>query len=162
MTTPRDINTYGGVFLDQTPVQNPQTQQSAAFANRANEDIAQMTRTTTKARVTFVPVVTPAPVVLSALTITVDSHYGSGSAQKPVLTKSATGIYSLVFPASAIDSLAVTEVVSFVDGNASVRGLTNGSARVISIATNTIVVYVYDAAGALADLTLDTIVLRAE
>jgi hypothetical protein len=162
MTTPRDINTYGGVFLDQTPVQNPTTQQSAAFANRANEDLAQLTRTTTKARVTFIPVAAAGPVVVDALTITIASHYGSGSAQKPVITKTATGIYSAVFPASAIDSLAVTETVSFVDGDAAVRGPTNGSARVFSIATNTIVVYVYDAAGALADLTLDTIVLRAE
>ena len=162
MTTPRDINTYGGVFLDQTPVQNPQTQQSAAFANRANEDLAQLTRTTTKARVTFVPVATAAPIALSALTVTVASHYGSGSAQKPVITKTATGIYSIVFPASAIDSLDGSETVSFVDGSAAVRGVTDGYARVFSIATNTIVVYVYDAAGALADLTLDTIVLRAE
>lgn len=162
MAEAKDINGYGGVFTDAIPVQNPKTELAAAFYNRNSEDTAQMTRTSTKARITFTPVATAGPVVLVANTIGVNSHWGAGSAQKPGIVKNSTGDYTITMPSSFTDAVGYVEQVVFLDATAGVRGPVLGRAQVYSIASNVISVHVYDASGALADLTTDTIVVRAE
>lgn len=162
MAGPRDIFTYGGVFVDANVVEDPETELSAAYYDRLAEDTAQMTRTTTKARCTFVPVAAAAPQTLSPVNITSSSHWGLGSPQKPVITKTGTGSYRVIYPTTFTDALGVAEDVTFDDAFAQVRGLTDGYARVSSVAANAIAVLVYDASGALADLTGNTIVVRAE
>lgn len=162
MAEAADINTYGGVFSDEKPVENPKTQQAAAFFNRMSEDTAQMTRTSCKARITFVPVATAGPIALDASTIGINSHWGSGSTQKPAILKNDTGDYTITMPASFTDTVGYIESVAFLDADAGVRGTTLGRAQVYAVASNVISVHVYNSSNALADLTTATIVVRAE
>lgn len=162
MDGPRDIFTYGGVFVDANVVENPQKELSAVYYDRLAEDTAQMSRTTIKARCSFIPTAAAAPVTLDPSTVTSRSHWGTGSPQKPVVTKTATGAYTITYPATFTDALGLVEDVTFDDASAQVRGATDGHARVRGITGTAITVFVYDAASALADLTGNTVHVRAE
>lgn len=111
MATPRTIDTYGGVFTDASPVEDPTTTQSAAQYTRHSEDTAQMTRTSLKAWVKFKTSAAAAPV-----TITPDagySHMGVDGAALPVVTKTATGEYRVTYTTPFTDGLGESEAISF-------------------------------------------------
>ncbi len=112
MTTPRDIDSYGGAFVDESPVRNPTTQQSAAYANRLHEDVAQMTNTTVKFWVTFTPTLNAAPYTLSASGVLVRTHFGTGPTAKPTIDKTATGRYTMTFASTYTDGLDESEATS--------------------------------------------------
>lgn len=110
MEAPRDLSTYGGPYSDLLPVEDPTVEQSAAFGNRLMTDVAQMSRTSEKGWVIF-PLSTGGAGVISASSVTAQSHWGTGSSEKPVVEKTATGTYTLTYAASYVDEVGTTENV---------------------------------------------------
>jgi hypothetical protein len=170
MALRQTIQDYGGPYQDQEPVENPQVQISAGFDNRALEDQAQMTRTSDHAKIRF-DTIAGAPATLPPSSVTHHSQWGSGDAQKPVVEKIADpGVYSVTYAAAFVDSLGVSETVSFFDARVSVRTGDAADALdavVLAVASNVIVVATYSPPGTLADagnssaLPL-TVVVRAD
>jgi hypothetical protein len=158
MTTPRDINTYGGIFVDAFTVAVPKQEQSSSFANRANADLAEMSRTTTFGFVLFTTTATAGPV---AATVTAGrSHMGSGSGQWPTVQKTATGLYTVTYPTSFNDDLLLAENVSLTSGTVALQAPTApGFVFIDTIVTNVVHVKVYNASSSLADLAGSTVAL---
>lgn len=110
MAESRTIDSYGGVQHDALVVEDPTTEWSAAYGMRTLEDVAHMTRTTTKVVVQF-PTTTTAAV--TPVTATAGrSHAGTSSGLFPTVSKTATGRYTVTFPSSFVDALDVTETLS--------------------------------------------------
>jgi hypothetical protein len=146
--TPKTIASYGGPFADAEPVEDPTSEISATFDNRALEDTAQMTRTIPKARFTFVTRTSA-----GACTVrNVSTIFASGSGVTPTVTQSATGQYLVTFPTSASDGLGTTETISFVEAMGTVMSTTAGYVQCVEPTSNTFLVYVRDSTGAASDL----------
>ena len=150
MTTPRTIDTYGGVFTDQTPVEDPTTTQSAAQYTRHAEDTAQMTRTAVKAWVKFKTSAAAAPV-----SITPDAGYsqmGTGGAVLPLVVKTATGVYRVTYTTPFTDGLGESEAVAFVSSHGHVSdAATFGLVQTTENAAQ-VFVYVATTGGVASDL----------
>jgi hypothetical protein len=150
---PKTIGNYGGPKIDALPVSNPETQVAASEMNRYMEDMAQTTRTVLRAAVTFPTDLAAAPLTIPPGSITNRSVWGSGPAQKPVITKTGVGLYTLTFPATFTDALGTVETVAFYAGHGSCMSADvddDIAARTITLAANVVTIGVY-AAGVLAD-----------
>ena len=82
------------------------------------------------------------------------SVWGNGDAQKPLITKTATGIYRVTYDASFTDALGEVESVSFFDGHVSVKTVDPADdvkGAVLSIASNVVDVALYSTVSTLAD-----------
>jgi hypothetical protein len=153
---PKEISDYGGEFEDGGVVSNPRTEQSAAYANRVFEDVAQMTHTVPRAWVSFATSSGGAGAIDEIDAISV---WGEGTAV-PTLAKTATGTYTVSYAATYEDALvgtesddiSETETVYFRFGWGSARGSTFGHVQVDPV-DNVVTVYVFDATGALSDLS---------
>ena len=150
MTTPRTIDSYGGVFTDEEPVMNPTTEQSAAFGTRQMEDTAQMTRTSVKAWVLFPTVAAAAP--QTPVATAGRSQMGVAGADLPTIAKTATGRYTVTYPASWTDGLGESENIAFLQAGGTVQHLTTFGTVQCTVAANVISVAIFDAAGAATDL----------
>lgn len=153
----RNVTTYG-VFVDSQPTANPLAEFSASSQNRMNEDLAQLTRTGPRALFSFQTTSTAAPVSVSAVDVV--TVWGEGSGSAPLIQKTATGTYVATFQASYQDGLAgtiadaesETETVNFrFRAGGGVRGSTKGDMQ-ISLASNVVTIYVFNASGSLSDL----------
>jgi hypothetical protein len=150
----KTIQSYGGEYHDSAPVGDPTTEQSADYANRVFEDVAQMTRTAVRAFAAFVTSSGGAGAISSVDAISVWSEDDT-----PTIAKTSTGTYTLTYPTEYEDALvgtdsdaiAETEVVYFRFGWGSARGSTFGHVQVSPV-DNVVTVYVFDATGALSDL----------
>ena len=151
----RDLADYGGPFVDERVVKNPQSQVSADFYNRQSEDAAQGTRVVYRAIVSFTTTTTAATTTVADNRVNVWSVWGTGSAQKPVVTKTATGKYTLTFAASFTDALGVVESVDFEVGHADILHSSDtwAGSKLAAISSNIVDVKVYDNSLALSDLT---------
>jgi hypothetical protein len=152
--TPKVLSDYGGAKVDAVPVSNSQSQVASAEWNRKAEDTAQLTQTAPRAMARFQTTKTAAPVIYNSADVTVRSMWGSGTAQKPTVQKTATGRYTLTWPTTFTDTLSYVETVSFFDGNAAARStdpLDTIDAKLLTVATN-VVTIATRAAGALADV----------
>lgn len=128
MTTPRTVDNYGGVFTDETPVEDPTTQQSAAYYTRHSEDTAQLTRPAVKSVVRFQTSAAAAPVVIVA--DSGRSHMGTGGGALPTITKTAQGTYEIEYATPWTDGLGESENVAFAFSWGVVSDLlTNGVVR---------------------------------
>lgn len=157
MFTVRSIDTYGGQFTDALPVEDPETEIAAATHNRMAEDVAQVAGTSKKFTVTWQTLAGAG--VVSAANVSVRSHYGTGSAAKPTITRGATaGLYSVVFAASYVDGIAATETTSFANVHGWVESITVFGVVQGRRNGTTIDVQIFDAAGAATDLPLGTVV----
>ena len=152
---PRTIDNYGGEFADAVPVEDPTVEQSADYANRANEDVAQLTRTGPKGWVHFVPTATAAPTTVTPSAGR--SQWGTGGAQLPTVSKTATGRYTITWAASYTDTLGEVESVSISSANASAIGTTTAFAQVRTASANVVTVMVLNSSLADADVTGDTV-----
>lgn len=161
MTTPRDIDSYGGVFSDAEVVKDPTTEISSSYDNRLHEDVAQMTRTTDGAAVKFVTDTGAAPLTVAAANVLVRAHSGTGSASKPVVTKSATGVYALTFTTPFEDGLEEDEAISFFAADATPLANSTGYAR-CTVAANVINVFVFSSGDVPSDLAGLTIYVTAK
>lgn len=112
MTTPRTLASYGAPYVDAIPVDDPTTTESSTYHNRLSEDSAQMTCVTMRARVTFTTITGSAgPVTPTAG----QSVMGVGSAALPTIAKTATGLYTITYPASWTDGVGQAEDIAFQD-----------------------------------------------
>lgn len=137
---------YGGAKINATPVSNPTTQVDADHLNRQNEDTAQLTRVTWRATVSFPTVAAAAPQTVPASSVQVRTVWGSGAAQKPVVTKTGTGLYTITYATSYTDALSVSESVALFEPVAQVRSsdpLDRMHAKVLTVSGNVITVGVY-------------------
>lgn len=149
--TPATIDTFGGIFTDAEAVMAPTQELSATYDNVLHEGVAQMSRTTDKRVVKFATTTTAGPVVVS--TIDGRGHAGTGSGQFPTtITKTATGLYDILYAATFTDALGVVENVTFSYSSGRVKHLSTCGTVQTTEATNTIHVAVFDATGALSDL----------
>ena len=165
---PKTLGSYGGPFVDESPTKDPTSELAARFGNRFLEDVAQATRTVPQAWVSFVPTVTAAPVTVDAANVTHFTSWGSTSATKPVVAKVADGEYTVTFETefdddlvavSGMESVAETQSVVFTFATCpNVRGLTNGYARVVQLASNVATVTIYDTTDTESDLGGDDII----
>jgi hypothetical protein len=147
------IETYGGPFKDALPVEDPTTEQSSAYGNRQMEDEAHMTRTTSRVIVRFLTTTT-ASLPATVATTNARSHYGTGPAQHPTsIQKTATGLYTITYPASFTDVLGVVETLSFYAPQGRVESTSVfGHVQCTTPGNNVINVAVTDMAGTLTDL----------
>ncbi len=155
---PANLDSYGGDFHDEIPVEDSTSQLSSTYYTRLASDAAQMTRTSVRAWASFTPTATAAPLTFDPAVVTARSWWGAGGgAQKPVVTKTATGLYQLTWPPTLNDELSVPEDVAFLTGWAVVMGTVLGSAQIGAIGANAVAVRIYNSSAALADLTTDVI-----
>jgi hypothetical protein len=155
----KDIDSYGGVFIDEIAVGNPATEMAASIDNRLHEDVAQLTRTKNSVLLKFTTTLTAAVV---AVTPHADGRtvWGSGASFDPTsLNKTATGVYLATYPTTfddalvgtTSDSVSETETVNFTFAGGQCEGATFGHVQVSPL-NNTLTIYVFDAAGAPTDL----------
>jgi hypothetical protein len=161
---PRTLASYGGPYQNEEAVVDPTSELDAPFADRLMTDVAQLTEACGFTWFSFITTTDAATVTVSAANVAVSGFPGSGSAQKPTVSKTGTGVYTLTFADEFEDALvgvlnmdAVAETQSIVFTFASglnVMGATNGTARVTALASNVVTVQVYDdaAPAALSDL----------
>lgn len=109
--TPKTLADYGGPFNDEDVVQNPETEQSAALANREFLDTAQLTQCSQKAGV-FFATSAAAPATYSASDVAHKSQWGAGSATKPTVAKTATGRYTITYASTQTDELDEVETLA--------------------------------------------------
>lgn len=150
MTTPRTIDSFGGVFSDQYPVEDPTVEQSSSYANRLHEDTAQMSRTTIKAIVAFPTSAAGAPVAVTPSAGR--SHSGTGGADLPTISKTGTGVYQITWAASFTDSLSVSETRTFTFAAGAVMHASQFGHVQCVVASNVVTAYVVDPAGVATDL----------
>jgi len=110
----KTIANLGGPKRNGKPQEDPLTDVSDDEYNRLLEDSAQTSQTVGRAWVRFLTVSggTP-PFNIPSTTIVHDTVWGGGASSRPTVTKTATGLYTVTFPASQVDGLGITEIVSF-------------------------------------------------
>ena len=151
---PITIANLGGPYTDAVPADNPETDLDADNGNLALEIVAQASQTVERARCMFVTTAVAAPTTVLAADVSNVSNWGSGTAQKPVVTKTAVGRYTLTYAATYVDGLGDTETVAFTLPWCQAWGadpLDDLYARVLSIASNVITVVVQSPRGTDAD-----------
>lgn len=151
MAASATIDTYGGEKDDAGPLQNARTQVSADSWNRLAEDVAHLTRTAPKAIVRF-PTGAGTPVAPGD--IATRSQWGSSNGEKPTITRTGAGLYTLTWGATYTDALGETEAVDFFDAHVTARtsdGSDDLDARVLTVAANVITLQVESPRGTPAD-----------
>ena len=149
----KTIGNFGGPYGDATAVENPETDLDAEKGNLLLEAVAQMTRTSTKAEVTFNCIAAAAP--QSIVATSHDTQWGSGASQRPTVDKTADGLYTITWASSYSDALGTSETVAFKRGRVDVRVDHNTAdiyARLVSIASNIVEIAVESPKGTLADV----------
>ncbi len=150
------LDDYGGALVNYAEVEDPTTDEDAAFRNQYASDTACMTVTAPRAIVTFVGhATTPADPSTGFVHA---AGWGSGPSVKPVVTHVSTGRYLITYPATVNDPLVVSHTLNFRRAIAQVE--TAGvmkSACAERTSANTITVYTYNAAGTLNDLVASNI-----
>jgi hypothetical protein len=158
----KSISAYSGPWQDEIAVSNPETEQSATSMNRIGEDTAQMTRTSTKIMVKFTTTLTAGPAAVTVSDST--SQWGEGNSYQPTISKTATGTYTITYATEYEDALVgtegnegveETEQVSFrfIWGTALLTGGPSVAHVRCTSVDNVITAYVFDAAGALSDMS---------
>ncbi len=135
MTQPRRGAEYGLAFLyNALPVGDPRCTETFAQHNRLGDDTAQLTRPAIRGWVLF-PTSVAGPGVIAA-GISGKSQMGIANTNLPVVTKTGTGLYTIVYPASwtdgaGTDSTGVGQVEAII--------LLVASGNVQSVATKGVV-----------------------
>lgn len=148
------IESYGGPYVDEEILENPESQLSADYGNRFMEDVAQLTRTGWRAICQFQTVTVGNP-----SSVIVFSVWGSGVAQRPTVSRSGAGLYQLTWPTSFNDGLGATETVNFQLGDVAVQMNTNDDdgGKIKTIAGNVVTIATFRG-GALSDFAASGIV----
>lgn len=144
---PKTIESYGGPYVDREVLKNPESQVAADKGNRVFEDVAQLTRTSVRAMVHFHPGASD-PAVLWHWSL-----WGSSNTERPTITRSSAGRYTVTYPATLTDALGVDETVAFLSGVAGIWSSNNDDVKITSLAVNAIQLFVRNAAGSANDLT---------
>jgi hypothetical protein len=155
----RTIESYGGIKENLFEVEYPTAEQSAGDHNRQAEDTAQMTRTAAFARGWFVTTAAAAPATVSPSNVVIRSLAGNGSAQKPIVTKTATGLYTVTFPETYTDALDVVETIAIAVADCRLHGPVVGIAQVVSWTNRTMSIKVVDGSNANSDVSATGVVV---
>lgn len=158
MTTARTASSYGAPKENAVAIADPNKYVSAQEYGRLVDDVSQMTCTTTRAWCRFPTALANGAIVPTAGA----SHMGTSSAQLPAVARTGTGVYTVTYPASWVDSSGILkpdgsvaagqqEDIVFTDSSGAVRGSTAGHVQT-SESGRVITVYVFDLAGAASDL----------
>lgn len=153
---PRDITSFGGVKVDAKPQQNPECEVAASEWNRTAEDVAQLTRSPVKAWVQFESHAWGgASHTYAAADVTARSQWGTGDGQKPTVTQTAAGRYTIAWATAYTDALAASESVALVAAEvacySSDAADTFYDCRALTVTSNAITI-VTKAGGAAADV----------
>lgn len=166
MTTPvglpavDTLDTYGGPFVDEAPVRDATTDQSADQANLIAMNVAGMTGTCVRAWRAFLGHATTPGDPADA-----DDIHGAvwpidTPDMKPAVTKGGTGIYNIQWPATVTDALGVQHTLKIRQcERPNVEGTTLYHANATVTGANTIQVRVYSTANTLNDAAGATIVV---
>ena len=149
----KTIGNFGGPYEDATAVENPETDLDADNGNLLLEAAAQMTRTSTKAEVSFDTVAAAAPQAI--VPTSHDTQWGSGASQRPTVGKTATGLYTVTWGTSFNDALGTSETVAFTRGKCEVRinhDTDDIFARIKAISSNVVTLLVESPKGTAADV----------
>lgn len=151
----RTIESYGGLKVNLLDPEVPESEESAEEGNRKAVDLAMFSSTSTFATVMFITTSTAAPTTVTPTDVTIRSHMGNGSSSKPVVAKTATGIYTVTFPSTYTDAMAppVTEDIEIAIAKAYLSGTQGGVARAYGWTDNVVTVYVQNTAFTLSDLS---------
>lgn len=147
---PANQNTYGGIFVDAKPVEVAVQEQSAAFANELHKDVAELTLTAFRGWVHFLT----SGAAPGALTVvSAQSWAGTGSGQAPVVSKTGTGLYQVVYPTTYTNGLGVVEAIVLKQAKVELWGVgVRGHAYVGSVLNQTATIEVTNTADTLSDL----------
>ncbi len=136
------MDTFGGVLVNYGDVEDPTTDEDAAYRNKYVADTAMMTVTAPRAFVTFVGSNSspgdPSGFVHGAM-------WGSGPDVKPVVTIASPAEYLITYPATVIDPLDVEHTLNFRRAYAQIESsgvLRHAAAKVSS--ANTVTVWTFD------------------
>ncbi len=100
----RSLADYDGPKADYAPVTDPTTDEAAKFRNRYACDVSMMMHTAPRAIVSFV---TGAVSASDPSGFVHDSMWGSLVGVKPVITRSAAGIWDVAWTATVTDDLTL-------------------------------------------------------
>ncbi len=159
MATPKTIGNFGGPFTDAVPRTDPETEMDSDEGNALLETVAHMSNTSPKAIVRLATH-TGAAGALGTTMVSHRSHWGSGDGQKPTVTKTATGRYTIAYSSTFAATYSEAgsggvETVSF--WSAPLPGVMSGDesddlyAEVLTISGNTVTIKVESPRGVLAD-----------
>lgn len=156
MTLPAkdDLASVGGAINDYRPVPDPTVERSAAFDNTIAADVVAATWTITRAFAAFVAGASPA---LSSH----DAVWGTGAGVAPVVAKTATGVFTVTWPATVNDVLGVSQSVNLRRAWPSLEGTTPGFATATVTSPNVVTVRTFNSSGVANDLTGTIIVVFA-
>ena len=164
MTTPdlSSASDYGmpdGGFKDGEgiAVVDPTTDQSAAGASAQMVDTAQMTRTAVRCWVRFVAGASPT----LAATNPHEAMWGNSNAVTPVVGKTATGTWTVTWPATVTDQLGGSHTLNLRKATAKVEGSTLKFVQCSVTSPNVVTVYGFDTTFAAYDLTGITLLVEA-
>lgn len=97
------LSDFGGAFANYAPVTDPTTDEDAKYRNRYACDVAMMGHSAPRGFVRFVAVNGAAPTDPS--TYVHDAMWGSAAGVKPIVARTAEGMWTVTLPATVNDEL---------------------------------------------------------
>lgn len=151
--TPADLTTYGlQNAANSQPVKNPSSEWDASYAKKLGADVAQMTRPLCRAHFNF----TTSGSNGARTARDVYTLWGNGASFAPTITRTGTGVYTIVWPASFVDDQGNTETLSFTKATSSLSSSTVvGFAQIVGSGASW-TLYGLTTAAAASDLTAGT------
>jgi len=139
------LDTYGGIKINYSEVEDPDTDLSADASNKSRVSIAAMTNTACRAIITFTHNGTTATVT------NVIASYVHSAPYTPTIAKLSTGQWGITMPASVVDELGETHFINIrkAHGNASTGLFCH--IQCVRFSVNQVIVYTFDAAGTQTD-----------
>jgi hypothetical protein len=153
------IATYGGALVDEAPVRDATTDESAASINLVKMNVAGATHTQDRAWVRFVGhATTPADPTSNVH----DAVWGDSVSVKPSPAKGGTGIYDITWPATVTDELGATHSVNLRTARCSIEGSALYFATATVTAPNVVRVRIFNTSFAANDAAGVTFLLTVK
>lgn len=149
-----DINSYGGVKVNDGLIVDINTEEDANDRNEYVGDLAGMTHTIARAWCSFIPGASPT----DPSTNVHDAVWGGGASVKPVVTKNGIGDYTVTWPTTVPDALAVNHTLGIRRAWMSVEGATPLYQTVTVASANSVRVRLYATSGSASDASLTSVV----
>ncbi len=142
----------GGTMANYQDVEDPTTDLDAGFDNSSRCNVAMMSHTAARSWARVTTGATTGAMVLVAH----DAVWGNSLSYAPIQARSATGTFTLTYPAAVNDELAVEHTVNFRGGWANHRSASAAFfVNVIRTSANVLTFYVRDSTFALVDTAVD-------
>lgn len=146
------LSTYGGPLNNYAPIVDPTTDEDVAFRNKYATNVAMMTHTAPRAMRSFVGVSGANPTD-PLIGFVHDAVWGNTTVLKPVLVRSAAGLWTCTWPTNVTDELGVTHTVNLRRADAQVEcGATKFDSTAAITAPNVVTIRGWTAAGVADDL----------